>query len=224
MLFEVPLLYSDLTLGQLITLQTENDSFKRVAACANISIEQLREASLNDVTKADKHLTTIAEMESGRHLKEIELNGQRYGFIPNWQEFTLGEWIDMEEYTENFWENAHKIMSILYRPIERQQGSVYTIAKYTAKEESEVFRQLPADLFGGCILFFLSSRKTLLHTIKSSLMKGAVSLTLSAINGGGIQPSIPSQVTSISKWKGLQSRVWEAYSRILRTSKTSTTN
>ena len=114
MLFEVPLQYSDLTLGQLITIQTEVDSFKRVAACANISIEQLREAPLHDVTKADEHLKVIAEQEQGRHLKEIELNGQRYGFIPNWQEFTLGEWIDMEEYSANFWENAHKIISILY--------------------------------------------------------------------------------------------------------------
>tara|TARA_R110002012_G_scaffold197522_2_gene366083 strand:+ start:9745 stop:10419 length:675 start_codon:yes stop_codon:yes gene_type:complete len=224
MQFNVPLLYADLTLGQLMTIQTEDNLYKRVSACANITIEELREAPLSDVTAADKHLKTIAEQESGRHLRVIELNGESYGFIPNWQEFSLGEWIDIETYCENFWENAHKIMSVLYRPIERHHGDAHTIAKYTAKEDAEVFKQLPAELFGGCILFFLSSKRELLHTMKSSLLKAAAHLTDSAVNGDGIQPSTHSQGKTLTRWKRLLRGVSGLYSRTLLFSKTSTTN
>mgnify|MGYP003624662813 CR=1 FL=1 len=221
MTFKVPLKYADLTLGQLMTLQTEEDRFKRVAACADISLEELRAVPMAEVTQADEHLKRIAEEETGRHLKVIELNGQQYGFIPNWQEFSLGEWIDIEEYSGDFWNNAHKIMSILYRPILRRQGDAHTIEKYTSKEDSEAFKLLPADLFGGCILFFLSSRRTLLHTMKSCLLMAAESLTNSAINGDGILVSTPSQGKASTIWTRLQRRVWGLFSRISPISKTS---
>jgi len=224
MTFQVPLKYADLTLGQLITLQTEEDRFKRVASCANITIEELRNAPMSEVIQADEHLKRIAEEETGRHLRVIELEGKEYGFIPNWQEFSLGEWIDIEEYSGDFWNNAHRIMSILYRPILRRQGDVHTIEKYTAKEDSEAFKQLPADLFGGCILFFLSSKRTLLHTMKSSLLKGAQRMTNSAINGDGILPSTPSQGKIYKGWTRLLRRVWGLFSRTSHSSKTYTTN
>ena len=224
MTFKVPLKYADLTLGQLMTLQTEEDRFKRVAACADITIEELRKAPMSEVTQADEHLKRIAEEESGRHLKVIELSGQQYGFIPNWQEFSLGEWIDIEEYSGDFWNNAHKIMSILYRPLLRRQGDAHTIEKYTAKEDSEVFKLLPADLFGGCILFFLSSRTKLLHTMKSSLMQTAENLTLSALNGDGILASTPSQGKALTTWTRLLRKVSGLFSHTLPISKTSTIN
>ena len=224
MTFKVPLKYSDLTLGQLMTLQTEENRFKRVASCADITIEELRSAPIAEVIQADEHLKRIADEETGRHLKVIELNGQQYGFIPNWQEFSLGEWIDIEEYSADFWNNAHKIMSILYRPLLRRQGDAHTIEKYTAKEDSEAFKQLPADLFGGCILFFLNSRRTLLLTIQSSLIAMAQSLTPSLLNGDGIQASIPSQGTIYKGWTRLRRRVSALFSRISHSSKTSTTS
>ena len=224
MTFKVPLKYADLTLGQLMTLQTEENRFKRVAACADITIEELRNVPMSEVTQADEHLKRIAEEESGRHLKVIELNGQQYGFIPNWKEFSLGEWIDIEEYSGDFWNNAHKIMSILYRPILRRQGDVHTIEKYTSKEDSEVFKLLPADLFGGCILFFFGSRTKLLHTMKSSLLQTAESLTNSVINGDGILVSTPSQGSPLTIWTRLRRGVSVLFSHTLPISKTSTIN
>ncbi len=224
MTFKVPLKYSDLTLGQLMTLQTEEDRFKRVASCADITIEELRSAPMAEVIQADEHLNRIKDEETGRHLKVIELNGQQYGFIPNWQEFSLGEWIDIEEYSADFWNNADKIMSILYRPLLRQQGEAHTIEKYTAKEDSEAFREVSADLFGGCILFFLNSRRTLLRTIQSSLMAMAQSLTPSLSNGVGILSSTLSQEKTFSRWTLLRRRVSGLFSRISPTSKTSITS
>ena len=224
MQFTIPLKYADLTLGQLVTIQTEPDKLKRVAACANIKLEDLRAAPLNDVNEADKHLRLISEEETGKHLRVITLEGKEYGFIPNWQEFTLGEWIDIEDYSDDFWNNSAKIMSILYRPILRRQGESYTIEKYTAKEDSEVFNQLPADLFGGCIIFFLTSKRKLQSIILSSLTQMGESLINSLENGDGIPAYTPSRAKIILNWMRLRLNRWGAYLRTSHSSRTSTIN
>ena len=220
MQFKVPLLYKDLTLGQLMILETETSMLKRVAACANISIEQLRKLSQQEVMHADIHLSKIKDMETGKHKPVIELGGKQYGFIPDWNAFTLGEWIDMESYCEDFWANAHKIAALLYRPIERKQGDVYTIAKYTAKEDAEAFKELPADLFAGCMLFFSTTRKELQATIRQSLIQVVEKQTSLESDGDGTVYSTPLLTRILQRWTKLVRLLQELFSRILPISKT----
>ena len=220
MQFKVPKTYSDLTLGQLMYLNTEVDATNRVAYCTNTSKGNLRKMPAKEVVKADEHLMTIKEKEIGRHFKTITLEGKEYGFIPDWNEFTLGEWIDVEEYCKDFWSNTHKILAILYRPIYRKQGEVYTIEKYTAKEDTEIFKQLPADVFGGSMIFFFTSRKRLLNTLRLSLLEVAREATLLANDGGGIPYSTPSPVRSYLKLTRLQSWAQKLFSHTWHFSKT----
>jgi hypothetical protein len=222
MQFKIPLKYSDLNLGQLMTLHTESDPYKRVSACSDVTLEQLREARLKDVQRADEYLKTILSEERGKHLKKIKVKGEQYGFIPNWSEFSLGEWIDIEEYCGDFWNNAHKVASILYRPIVRSQGDVYTIEKYTTKEDAEIFKEMPADIFGGCMLFFSTSRRELLSTMKSSLMEGIDHQIHLLRSGIGMPSSTPYQVRMSSKWMRFLTYLSGLLSPILPSKKTLT--
>ena len=119
----------------------------------------------------------------------------------------------MEEYTKDFWGNAHKIAALLYRPIVRKQGDTYTIKPYTAKEDAEVFKGMNAELFGGCLIFFLNTRRELLHTLKSSLLTAAAHLTDSAISGDGTLPSLPLQAKTYSKWMQFRNFLSGLFSR-----------
>lgn len=220
MQFKVPKNYSDLTLGQLMYLNTEVDPVKRVAYCTNTSRDELRKMPAKEVVKADEHLMTIKEKEIGRHFKTITLEGKEYGFIPDWNEFTLGEWIDVEEYCKDFWGNTHKILAVLYREVHRSQGDAYTIKPYTAKEDTEIFKQLPANIFGGSMVFFLTSRQRLLNTLKLSLLRVAEKAIDSVNDGDGIPYSIPLQVRTYSRLTRLQSWVQKLFSRTLHFSKT----
>lgn len=220
MQFKVPKTYSDLTLGQLMMLNTQADSVQRVGYCTNISKEDLRKIPAKEIAKADAHLMKIKEQEIGKHFKTIKVADKEFGFIPDWNEFSLGEWIDVEEYCKDFWSNAHKIVSILYRPIERSAKDVYTIKPYTAKEDAEIFKQLPADVFGGCMVFFSHTRSRLLNTLKLSLMKVAREAISSANDGGGIHSYTPSQTNSYSKLTQLQRWGQKLFSRTSHFSKT----
>ncbi len=223
MAIKVPLTYADFTLGQLVVLHQEDDMMKRLEACSNLDSEALRKLSLKEMREADAHLRVIQEQEYGKHLKVITLDGVDYGFIPDWNEFSLGEWIDMEEYAKDFWNNATKIASLLYRPVTRQWKDKYKIEPYTSKEDPEPFNELSADLWAGMLLFFSNSRRKLQHTLKSSLMEVAKN-QLSSLSSGATTPSSTSyQKKTSSRWRMLLSLVSSSCSRIWRSFKTSRT-
>ena len=150
----LPASYEDLTLGHLMVLETTEDPVKRVQAVTGLSFAELRRMPQALIMEANAHLDTLQKQEVAKHLTTFELNGTTYGFIPDWENFSAGEWIDMETYTADFWKTAHKAMSILYRPLDRKWGDTYTIEEYTAKEDAEVFKDMPAPLVAGALLFF----------------------------------------------------------------------
>ena len=62
---------------------------------------------------------------------------KKYGFIPNLSEVTIGEYIDIEGYCKKAYDNIHKIMSILYRPIVKETKTRYSVENYNPSEDLE---------------------------------------------------------------------------------------
>ena len=78
---------------------------------------------------------------------------QTFGFIPNLDEMTLGEYIDLDTYFGD-WDNMHKAMSVLYRPITKEKGNLYNIEEYDGTKYSDVLKLMPLDVVLGSIFFF----------------------------------------------------------------------
>ena len=84
--------------------------------------------------------------------RRFVLNGVEYGFIPNLDDMTLGEYVDLDTYISK-WDDMHKAMAVLYRPIETSLGNKYTIEKYTG-ENQDTMKEIPLDIVFGSMLFF----------------------------------------------------------------------
>ena len=224
MKLHLPANYEDLTLGHLMVLETTDDPVKRVQAVTGLSFAELRRMPQALIMEANAHLDILQKQEVAKHLTTFELNGTTYGFIPDWENFSAGEWIDMETYTKDFWKTAHKAMSILYRPLDRKWGDTYTVQEYTAKEDADVFKDMPAPLVAGALLFFWTTEGALLSSLQSSLLKATTEAMSSLSSGGGIPYSTHWLVRMSSRWTRLRSSLWATLLRILPTSKTSTTS
>jgi hypothetical protein len=89
-----------------------------------------------------------------------------YGFIPNLDKITFGEFIDLDKYI-NDWDNMHKAMSILYRPIIHQKKEFYRIEDYQGTyKHSNVMRDMPVNVVIGALVFFYRlSNKLPSHTL-----------------------------------------------------------
>jgi hypothetical protein len=170
-------------------LETTDDPIKRVQVVTGLSFADLRKLPQALIVEASAHIDSLLAREVSNHEPILELHGIEYGFIPDWENFSAGEWIDMETYTKDFWTTAHKAMSILYRPITQRWGDKYTIAEYTAQEKSEHFLDMPAPAVAGALLFFWTTERELRSTLESSLTRTAVEAMRSIRSGNGTPPS-----------------------------------
>lgn len=210
----LPHRWSDLTLGELQVMMTSENHLERISICTGQSVEKLRTMPQKLIEAATAHLDQLLTQETARFEKVLEIGGKRFGFVPDWDAFTAGEWIDLEAYLEDFWKNAHKVMAVLFREVTYELGDKYEVKKYTAKEDASLFEEMPADLVSGTLLFFWTTRNELLHDMKSSLLEVAGAAIQSAKSGAGITSSTPSQEKTSSRWTRLRNYLFKSSSNI----------
>lgn len=210
----LPHRWSDLTLGELQVMMTSENQLERISACTGKSMDKLRTMPQKLIEAAGAHIDQLLTQETARFEKVVEMDGKRFGFVPDWDAFTAGEWIDLENYLEDFWKNAHKVMAVLFREVTYELGDKYEVKKYTAKEDASIFEEMPADLVSGTLLFFWTTRNELLLDMKFSLLEVAEAAIRSAKNGDGITSSTPSQVKTSSRWTRLRNYLFKSSSNI----------
>lgn len=100
------------------------------------------------------------------------LNQVEYGFVPNLDEITTGEYIDLSTYG-NSMETLHKTMAVLFRPITKDVAfGSYEIEPYNGtKDRAEIMKQAPMNIVLGMLVFFCDLSKELKsHILKSTLV------------------------------------------------------
>ena len=65
--------------------------------------------------------------------QKFEMNGTTFGFIPNLDDMSSGEYMDLDGYIAN-WDDMHRAMAVLYRPIKQKLGEKYLIEDYEGTE------------------------------------------------------------------------------------------
>jgi hypothetical protein len=99
----------------------------------------------------------------------FKLSEHEFGFIPNLEEMTFGEYIDLESNIGSV-ENFHKAMAVMYRPITQKRKDTYQILPYTGTDEfAEAMRYAPLDVVMGATLFFWSLGNDLVQASLSYL-------------------------------------------------------
>ena len=120
---------------------------------SRVPIKMLREAykQLGELT---------SNMPSNELSRVVEIDGIEYGIIPDFNEITLGEFVDLDNYLQDNYNNLNKIFAVLYRPVIERDGNNYNIEPYSLKNISdrrELFNnRLSIDTVYGALVFFCS--------------------------------------------------------------------
>ena len=99
--------------------------------------------------------------------------------MPSMDSMTYGEYLDLSTYSKDMWANIALIMSILYRPITKEDKSGYEIQAYNGTEENVVklFQTaLTMDIVWGAIGFFTLLQKDLLKGMMAYSIQNLESL------------------------------------------------
>lgn len=199
---KLPNTWHDLTLGELQQYMLATTDVERLAALTQSTPEEIRKWSKQVTDMVTEHVAKLMANELYDFRKTFTMDGVQYGIVPDWGEFTLGEWIDISNAMEDFWKNAHVVMSILYRPVRWNIHSSYGIVEYTAKEDAKAFKQMPASYVSGAVLFFWSIEMKYLNTTPRSSAQAQVLSFLQS--GDGITRYTSWLVKTCLPWTRLQ--------------------
>jgi hypothetical protein len=139
--------------------------------------------------------------------QEFTLGGQTFGFIPNLEDITFGEYIDLDNYMADT-QDLHKTMAILYRPITQRAGKRYDIEPYESAEKySDLMKQAPLDVVLGATLFFYRLGSDLLLATMNSLERQQTSIA-EKLNSEGSGDGTPRSITLL-KEMSQSLKMWE---------------
>lgn len=94
-----------------------------------------------------------------------------FGFIPKLDDITLGEFVDLDNYIGD-WDNMHKAMAVLYRPITFRKKDLYLIEEYEGTDKyAEIMKDSPVNVALGAIVFFYRLGNVLSTYLADSLTK-----------------------------------------------------
>jgi hypothetical protein len=191
MKLELPASTKEITIRQAQKQgERDLDLYELVSIYADISYKDIRKLPKALVEEGAAYINRLIATLDNKLRRVITIDGKEYGLIPDWAEFTTGEYIDSEEYLKNPIQNAHKIMAIMYRPITRRVGKAYEIEEYQGTKKADIFKPCPLEYYNGLLAFFLTTKQTYLTSLAQSLSEAGKSLTRtqSAGAGGGIIP------------------------------------
>lgn len=143
-----------------------------IAALSNIPKDLIKQLELKDVAVIMSKLSELQAKQDSSLKRIVEVNGKRYGFHPNLDEITLGEYADLETMIKNDIEkNMPEVMAILYRPIVEENNDVYTIEAYDGNItiRAEEMKKMSAEQVQSALVFFYHFATLLLLTLESSL-------------------------------------------------------
>ena len=195
----VPTSLSEITLDQyqrFARLEGDEEflTHKMLEIFCGVPLAQLPNVKFASVANVMRHINTMFS-EKPSLKTEFKLGEHTFGFIPNLEDITFGEYVDLDNYMSDV-QDLHKTMAVLYRPITERAGRRYAIEPYeSAGKYADLMKDAPMDAVMGASLFFyrlgndlitatltyLESQKTNTHPNHSSVE-----------SGDGILPSISS--------------------------------
>lgn len=178
----VPDSWKDITLKKYLEMQTDLISYSddenaqtafMLHHLCGINLEQITSLSkkaYDDILATLNNFMTNTDMELQRF---ITIDGIEYGFEPNLSTMTYGTFCDITKYdTLTIDNNWAKIMSILYRPVEKKIGESYSIKAYDGKIDGDKFMNVGMDVHFGTLFFFVRTLTDLLnYTLNSTIAK-----------------------------------------------------
>ncbi len=194
---KIPTCLSEITLKQykafLQVQETEkNDKIynaKVINIFCNIKMEEVMLLKLNDVTDITNIIYNLFEQKPSL-VSKFKLNGIEYGFIPQLDDISFGEYIDLDTYIGD-WDNIDRAMNVLYRPILVRLKEKYSIDKYVIENHKNL-ENMPMNAVLSSIFFLLNLGMDLSTVMMNSLdldkeaNKDLIAFLNLDKNGGGI--------------------------------------
>ena len=192
----VPTSLSEVTLGQyqkFLKIAEDNPegnflNAKMIEIFCGIPLSDSYKLKMSSVAAIIDILNELLS-QTPKRVEQFTMNGVEYGFIPDLDEMSLGEYVDLDGNASD-WNNMHVAMNVLYRRIKIKKSGKYNIVDYNV-ENPEKMKDMPLDAAIGSLFFFYNlgmelSKHTILYSSNQVEMEAYQEQLISETNGDGI--------------------------------------
>jgi len=123
---------------------------KIIEIFCNMKLTDVMRLKFNDTELIVNTLTEMFEQKPNL-VTSFKLDKINYGFHPQLDDLTLGEYIDLDTFIGD-WENIEKAMAVLYRPVVNKIKEKYIIEEYKVGAD-DVMLDMPMDAVLSSIFF-----------------------------------------------------------------------
>ncbi len=153
--------------------QSEFANLKLLECFCGITMKEAYKLPMTEFNFIIKHINDLFKKETGHTLKfdmtDPDGNKVTFGFIPKLEDISMGEFVDLEKYIGD-WQQMHKAMAVLYRPIIHKRKEFYLIEDYKGSDKySDVMLDAPIQVAIGSMVFFYNLSKELSKHLTDSL-------------------------------------------------------
>jgi len=179
---QVPAKLSDISLEKYQTFMSikesnEDEDFigkKMISIFCGIKMSHvgmMKKHSVDEVAEVFLNIfSTVPKFQ-----QRFEMGGKEFGFIPDLEDITLDEYIDLDNNIGD-WKTFHKAMAVMFRPIVKTKGDKYEIEPYISNiTYADVMKHAPLDVATGAKVFFWN--------LKRELLKGTIAYLTAQVQG-----------------------------------------
>ena len=156
-----------------VSQNSDNEDFlmeQMVQCFTGLELKSIAKMRMTDLTELIISLTKTLEAE-GKFQQRFKIKDLEFGFIPNLEEISFGEYVDLEKYLQDV-STFHKAMAVMYRPIKETFKDRYSVYDYKGSDEySDLMKFAPLQIVKGANIFFWTLEKDLLKATLTFLEK-----------------------------------------------------
>ena len=162
---------------QLIDFETgtkTEEATETIAALSDIPKQLVKELALSDVANIMSKVAELQQKQDTKLKRIIEINDIEYGFHPDLDSISLGEYADIEQFIKNgIDKQLPELMAVLYRPIKEKKNDIYIIDAYDGdiRLRTEEMKQMSAQQVQSALVFFYTLGKALSEILPLYLME-----------------------------------------------------
>ncbi len=195
----IPSKLSEITLRQykafLKVQETEtNDKILNaqiIRIFCSVPMETVMLLKLQDVNDITETIYDLLEQKPAL-VSKFKLNGNQYGFIPQLDEMSFGEYIDLDTFIGD-WDKMEKAMNVLYRPVLVSLKDKYSIEDYNIDTSDDLI-DMPMDAVLGGIFFFwnlgIDLSTVMMNSLEGEQAQALMEQQTLEENGVGIKASM----------------------------------
>jgi len=170
---KIPTDLNEITLRQyqkFLSICKDNDdetfiNQKMIQIFCNVELSLIVHFPFNTVNEIVGKINALFDFKDIKLTQRFNFKGKEFGFIPNLDDITFGEYTDLDTYIVD-WDNMNKAMAVLYRPIvQKSFRKTYEIERYEGSDKySESMLDLPLGIVFGANVFFYNLGNELLQS------------------------------------------------------------